>query len=526
MGCNHHKLQNFQPGNDTLFPYSAGWRWTGNDSGKYCSVMCYEDGQYFPDGISHTRVAYFSNPGIQYQGVATGHADSGDNARTIREIKSVIANYREGCCPTVQASGFTSSSISDTTMTIGWTRGNGSSVLVVAKESSAVNACPVFGTTYVANTSFGSGTQIGIGNYVLYNGTGTSVNIKKLKVGTTYHFAIYEYKTDNKCYLSPALIGNSTTTSVYCTAGSNALPVVITAQTTLIKSYTATSGGTVNCDAGSAIIARGVCYSLHPIPTLADNFTINGADTGTFISNLTGLIPDTVYYVRAYITDSAGTVYGNERTFRTLLYYYGEWVTDYDGMSYASLILGNQQWLAWNLSVIHYNNGDPIPNIPLGSYWYNTTSGAFVNWGNSPITAEIYGRLYNYYAVVDSRNLCPVGWHVPSDAEWTILINYLGGSSVAGGKLKEAGTDHWNSPNTGATNRSGFTALPGGVADWDFFSYYVTFYSLRVNGYFWTSTEISGTSSARYKFLSKNSSTIGGGANPMYLGQSVRCIKN
>jgi uncharacterized protein (TIGR02145 family) len=534
MGCRHHPLQYPQPipPNFAVKKYSYGWRWIGDSypvpgtNTVYCSVMTEQDIPILgdPPGTPRPTMSYFfSNPDIiNSLGNAIGYPDSADNARSIREIKSIIAAYREGCCPTIQTTGLTFSSITDTASTISWTRGNGNSVLVIAREDSAVNSFPAYGTTYSANNIFGSGAQLGIGNFVVYNGAGTSVNITKLKVGTAYHFAIYEYKTDNKCYLSPALTGNNTTPSLYCAAGSNGLPNVMTAPATIIRSYTATTGGTVSCDAGATITARGVCYSLHSVPTFSDNYTNEGADTGTFISNLTGLIPDTVYYVRAYVMNSQGTAYGNEITFRTVLYYLGDWVYDYDNNLYSSIVLGTQQWLGWNLRVTHYNNGDLIPNIPLGSYWYNASSGA---WANGPLAFEIYGCLYNWYAVADSRNLCPTGWHVPTDGEWTILINYLGGSSVAGGKLKETGTSHWNSPNTGASNRSGLTALPGGYAGWNFIDYYVTFYSVRDYGYFWTSTETS-TTSSRFKLLGKNTQTIGGGTQQKYIGQSVRCIKN
>jgi hypothetical protein len=221
MGCHHHKLQNVQPG-PGLYTYSAGWRWTGTDNGQYCSIMTYESGTYFADGITHTRVAYFSNPGIQYKGAATGDATDADNAKNIRKIKSVVAAYRVGCCtlPTTQASAFTSSAITNTTMTIGWTRGNGNAVLVVAKAGSAVNADPVSGTTYTANAAFGSGTQIGTGNYVVYDGTATSMNISALTAGTIYHYAIYEYNSAGYCYKTLALTGNATTTGTppctYC----------------------------------------------------------------------------------------------------------------------------------------------------------------------------------------------------------------------------------------------------------------------------------------------------------------------
>jgi len=138
-------------------------------------------------------------------------------------------------------------------------------------------------------------------------------------------------------------------------------------------------------------------------------------------------------------------------------------VKDVDGNSYKTIKIGNQIWMAENLKTTHYANGDAIPDgTGAGDisgetdpkYWF-----AYVDDLNNVTT---YGRLYTWYTVIDSRNVCPDGWHVPTDTEWTTLTDYLGGTSVAGGKLKETGTTHWTTPNTGATNETGFTALPGG----------------------------------------------------------------
>ena len=137
---------------------------------------------------------------------------------------------------------------------------------------------------------------------------------------------------------------------------------------------------------------------------------------------------------------------------------------DYDGNYYNVVMIGNQIWMKENLEVTHYRNGNAIPLVTDNTAWSNLTTGAMCYYNNDSATyAGTYGTLYNWYTVVDSRNLCPTGWHIPSDAEWTTLGTYLGGFSVAGGKMKETGTTHWNSPNTGATNESGFTALPGGA---------------------------------------------------------------
>jgi uncharacterized protein (TIGR02145 family) len=135
-------------------------------------------------------------------------------------------------------------------------------------------------------------------------------------------------------------------------------------------------------------------------------------------------------------------------------------VTDIDGNTYQTVKIGTQVWMKENLRVSHYRNGDPIPTNLSDDQWAKTTSGAFAIYEKKPINNSIYGKLYNWYAVVDNRNLCPVGWHVPSDKEWTILENHLGGRELAGGKMKAS--TGWNSPNKGATNESGFSGLPSG----------------------------------------------------------------
>ena len=142
-------------------------------------------------------------------------------------------------------------------------------------------------------------------------------------------------------------------------------------------------------------------------------------------------------------------------------------VTDFDGNTYLTIRIGTQVWMTENLKVTHYLNGDPLPGVSDNTTWGNLTTGAYCDYNNSPNYSIIYGRLYNWYSVVDIRNLCPTGWHIPSYPEWTTLFTYLGGGIVADGALRETGTTHWASPNSNATNESGFTALPGGARDED-----------------------------------------------------------
>ena len=130
--------------------------------------------------------------------------------------------------------------------------------------------------------------------------------------------------------------------------------------------------------------------------------------------------------------------------------------------SCIDVTIGTQIWTSCNLNVDTYRNGDPIPQVTDATTWANLTTGAWCYYNNSSANGTVYGKLYNKYAVDDPRGLAPLGYHIPTDTEWNTLITYLGGTSVAGGKMKEAGTLHWQSPNTGATNISGFTGLGSG----------------------------------------------------------------
>jgi uncharacterized protein (TIGR02145 family) len=211
----------------------------------------------------------------------------------------------------------------------------------------------------------------------------------------------------------------------------------------------------------------------------------------------------------------------------------GSVVTDYDGNFYRTVLIGDQCWMMENLKVTHYRNGDPIPNVTDNGAWDGLSTGAYCNYNNDAGNVAVYGRLYNFYAATDIRDIAPIGWHVPSDAEWKELEIYLGMSQyeadlegwrgiLIGGKLKEAGTAHWNSPNEGATNESGFTALPGGYR-WGSGGLFngmndqAAFWSSTPNGYIhaWDRGLISIYSEiSRYGNVDKNT------------GASIRCIKD
>jgi uncharacterized protein (TIGR02145 family) len=195
-------------------------------------------------------------------------------------------------------------------------------------------------------------------------------------------------------------------------------------------------------------------------------------------------------------------------------------ITDFDGNVYHSVTIGTQTWMVENLRTTHYRDGQPIPNVADNAAWLNLSTGARCYFNNDSLTfAGTYGVLYNWYAV-NSSNICPKGWHIPSDAEWTILISFLGDPSLVGGKIKELGLSHWIAPNTGATNESGFTALPGGYRnEYAVFDYKGNF------GYWWNTSVYSAAEALVY-YLSYNTSTTSHDYFDKKYGLSVRCLKD
>lgn len=195
-------------------------------------------------------------------------------------------------------------------------------------------------------------------------------------------------------------------------------------------------------------------------------------------------------------------------------------VTDIDGNVYHTITIGTQVWMVENLKVTHYRNGDPIPHVSEDTAWGPLTPGpAYCNYDNSGITANTYGRLYNWYAVADGPFIAPAGWHIPSEAEFTTLSNYLGGDwTGAAPKLTETGSAHWQSADTAtATNESGFTALPGGSR-----SEYGVFGYLQTSGGWWCSTEKDNASA----WLRVINGYFGYANAHKNTGRSVRCIKD
>jgi uncharacterized protein (TIGR02145 family) len=194
-------------------------------------------------------------------------------------------------------------------------------------------------------------------------------------------------------------------------------------------------------------------------------------------------------------------------------------VTDVDGNLYQSVIIGTQTWMVENLKTTKYNDGTNIPNVTGASEWGTLTTGAYCWYNNDISYKATYGALYNWYAV-NTGKLAPKGWHVPTDAEWSTLTSYLGGRNVDGGKLKETGTTHWGSPNTGATNETGFTALPGSGRNLD-----RGFYVIGYHGYWWSASE-EAADFAWFRFMDFDFIGVSRASSNKFLGFSVRCVKD
>jgi uncharacterized protein (TIGR02145 family) len=309
------------------------------------------------------------------------------------------------------------------------------------------------------------------------------------------------------------------------------LPTITTITPTSIGIDSVVIGGDILNDGGSSIVLRGVCYSTTPNPNMGNPRTEEGSGIGSFASTLRNLTPSTAYYARSYAKNLQGVVvYGNEVSFSTGTSIPGvrcpgtPSVTDIDGNLYYTVQIGTQCWTQSNLKVSKYRNGDSIPTGLSNSSWGGTTSGAYAIYNNDPVNDGLYGKLYNHYAVMDTRGLCPTGWHVPTDLEWSTMDNLLGGYTVAGGALKSTATQPtpggWVSPNTGATNSTGFAAMPGGIRNYAG----ADFNSVGIYGSWWSSS-LDGNN-AWPRFLYFNSINFSRISEFRNYGYSIRCLRD
>ena len=338
-------------------------------------------------------------------------------------------------------------------------------------------------------------------------------NITGLSANTIYHVRAYAINAVGTAY------GNDVSFE-----SSHTIPTVTTMAVSNITNTTASSGGNVLLQGGENVTAKGVCWNTTGTPIITDSYTTDGTGLGSFTSNLTGLTPNTLYYVRAYATNIEGTAYGSQIQFTAQIDYTGQvgTVNDIDGNTYGTIGIGSQIWMAENLKTTKYNDNSSIPLVTDINQWGALSTPGYCWYNNDAATYKTtYGALYNWYTLDGAsnggKNVCPSGWHIPSNSEWNSLINYLGGQDIAGDKLKEVGLVHWWGGNT-ASNESGFTGLPGGFRNgncqW-----------LGEYGFWWSSTFVptvfANNLELGYYYPNAYLSSINVG-----LGLSVRCLRN
>lgn len=291
-------------------------------------------------------------------------------------------------------------------------------------------------------------------------------------------------------------------------------PSVSTGTMSDLSATGAMLSGYVISDGSDPVTARGVCYAITQNPTTANTCVASGSGTGAFSSILTGLTQQTQYFSRAYATNSVGTAYGASVDFTTTRSATAS-VSDIDGNSYPTVQIGTQLWMAANLKTTRYQDGSAIPNVTDEAMWSLLTTGAWVNYANDSTYDAIYGKLYNWYAVEDNRNLCPTGWHVPSDAEWTILSDFLGAD--VGHKMKS--NPGWVNNGNGS-NASGFTGLPSGYRSiGGIYSY------AGKLGYFWSSP-VANAGLAWFRLLMDDFNGLLRDYTGKRTGFPVRCLRN
>lgn len=214
-------------------------------------------------------------------------------------------------------------------------------------------------------------------------------------------------------------------------------------------------------------------------------------------------------------TNESGIIFNKELLLK-------DTVVDIDGNVYHTVQIGQQIWMVENFKCTHFRNGEKIENVTDNDEWFNLTSSAYCNYENDTAYVKTYGRMYNWYAVNDNRNICPEGWHIPSYEEWTTLINFLGGRDHAGSKMKEKTTAHWiYDLNKRSTNSSGFTGLPGGLR-----SDSGNFFAEGGSGLYWSNTESDETSAWMIFLGSYDNDVVETMSGSKYEGYSVRCIKD
>jgi uncharacterized protein (TIGR02145 family) len=417
------------------------------------------------------------------------------------------------CCKKEKVLVLTTTTVSNITATTATSGGN-----IIDEGNSSVIRRGVCWSTNTLPTIIDSKTTDG-------EGTGSfSSSLTGLKEGTKYY--VRAYATNN--------LGTGYGKAKSFTSQPAIIPVLTTSAVSNITAITATSGGRITYNGGAKITACGVCWSTAIHPTLTNSKTVDSTGTGVFISSIIGLTPVTIYYLRAYATNSVGTAYGNEIGFTTSSA--STTVTDIDGNVYGTVTIGEQVWLQENLKTRKFRNGDLIGTTTPDTLDISGESMPEYQWAyyGKESNVALYGRLYTWYTVTDSRGVCPTGWHVPADAEWTTLTDYLtnngygyggNGSDIA---KSMAATSGWTANTTAGTvgndqssnNSSGFSALPGGSR-----SNNGAFVNVGNDGLWWSSTETLATNSFFRYMLYVNNVVLVNYCDKTS-GLSVRCLRD
>lgn len=523
-------------------------------------------------------------PGITYYIRAYAENASGLGISYGNEKSFTTTSYKS---PTVSTSNVTN--INSNTAVVG---GN-----VTSDGGAYITERGIYYSTNII--SFGTKIQIGSDIGVF------SKTLSGLSPNTTYYVKAYATNSVGTSY------GDILSFKTGLAAQS---PTVRTSAPTIITSNSATLGGNVTSIGSSPVLERGVVYATTTNPTISNTKITSVNGTGAFSVNATNLTANTTYYVKAYAINSQGIGYGSEVNFTTVAggiapvaafsanpttikegesvqftdqstnnptswswnfgdggtsnvqnpshkysnlgkytvelivtnsngtntmtktdyiivnssngilfnpdLTYGS-VTDIEGNVYKTIQIGTQVWMAENLRVTKYRNGDVIGTTTPATLDIQNQSKPKYQWANNGNESDVftYGRLYTWYAATDSRGTCPTGWHLPTNEEFTALITFLGGESVAGGKLKESGTSHWISPNTGATNSSGFTALHNTKRnDSGYFSNYGY-------GSWWITNEMNGRDAWHWNVEYNSIAAFYSGSYKSY-GHPVRCVKD
>jgi uncharacterized protein (TIGR02145 family) len=294
------------------------------------------------------------------------------------------------------------------------------------------------------------------------------------------------------------------------------LASVSTSQVSNITALSAVCGGNVTKTGGSTVSDRGIVWSINPTPTIDLTTKISlGRGKGEFSGTISNLEINTRYYVRSYVINPKGVAYGEEVSFTTA----GDGdsnatITDIDGNVYRTIVIGNQVWMKESLRTTRFSNGDFLGN------WRSDTTRGYTLLNEDQANKSKYGAIYNFYTTVDPRNVCPTGWRVPSESDWTTLFNTLGGIAIAGNKMKDNSSLLWSNISPDANNSSGFSALPGGTRDCSFNFVLVgamaQFASTRIDpvGAKYVTTIYSGSAAAEFSWHYDCN------------GAYVRCIKN